>query len=408
MNKTFGGPRKIVIFSLVYYPRFIGGAEIAIKEITDRIPSDEYEFHMVTLRLDKKLPKMEKISNVFVHRVGFVGNLKDPADSLRFPLHLNKYLLPFIGAFKAHKLHKKYHYDAVWAMMANYSGFGALFFKILHPKVSFILSLQEGDPIEYIKKRIGIFYALYSQIFLKATVIQTISNYLGDFARSMGYEGRIEVIPNAVDTKRFGQEYSQNELDTLKEKLGKQSGDVFLITTSRLVVKNAVDDVIRSLVSLPHNVKFLVLGQGYEEDNLRALALELGVEKKVNFLGHVDHADMPKYLKVSDIFIRPSLSEGFGNSFVEAMAAGIPVIATPVGGIVDFLYDPDKNQNMRATGLFCEVKNPQDIARQVRRLLENPALRAQLTLNARQMVIEKYDWNMIARDMKERVFGTVG
>lgn len=404
MEKTASGPKKILIFSLVYYPRFIGGAEIAIKEITDRIPSNEYEFHMVTLRLDKKLPKVERISNVLIHRIGFSGNLKDPADSLRFPLHLNKYLLPFLSAYVAGKLHKKNHYDAVWAMMANYSGFGALFFKFFHPKVPFILSLQEGDPIEYIKKRVGILYALYSQIFLKANIIQTISQYLGDFARSMGYEGEVVVVPNAVDTKRFSLEYSEQDLDVLKEKLEKKEGDVFLITTSRLVVKNAVDDIIRSLVYLPHNVKFLVLGQGYEEKNLRALALELGVEKKVTFLGHVDHADMPKYLKVSDIFIRPSLSEGFGNSFVEAMAAGIPVVATPVGGIVDFLFDPDKNQDARATGLFCEVKNPQDIARQVRRLLENPALRAQLTMNAKRMVFEKYDWNIIARDMKERVF----
>jgi glycosyltransferase involved in cell wall biosynthesis len=404
MEKAPSGPRKILIFSLVYYPRFIGGAEIAIKEITDRIPRGEYEFHMVTLRLDKTLPKEEKISNVFVYRVGFVGNLKDPADSLRFPLHLNKYLLPFIGAWKAHKLQKQNNYDAVWAMMANYAGFGALFFKFLHPKVPFILTLQEGDPIEYIKKRVGVLYALYSQIFMKANSIQVNSHYLGDFARSMGYEGRVVVVPNAVDTKRFSVQYGEQELNALKEKLGKKEGDVFLITTSRLVVKNAVDDVIRSLVHLPYNVKFLVLGQGYEEDRLKALALELGVEKKVIFAGYVDHADMPKYLKISDIFIRPSLSEGFGNSFVEAMAAGIPVIATPVGGIVDFLFDPDKNQNIQATGLFCEVKNPQDIARQVRRLLENPALRAQLTMSAKKMVFEKYDWNIIAKDMEEKVF----
>ncbi|MCG2695311.1 hypothetical protein L6261_04530, partial [Candidatus Parcubacteria bacterium] len=63
--------KKILIFSTVYYP-FVGGAEVAIKEITDRI--GDIEFDMVTLRFDKNLPKFEKIGNVNVYRIGFVSN----------------------------------------------------------------------------------------------------------------------------------------------------------------------------------------------------------------------------------------------------------------------------------------------------------------------------------------------
>jgi glycosyltransferase involved in cell wall biosynthesis len=399
--------RKILIFSLVYYPRFIGGAEVAIKEITDRIPASEYEFDMVTLRFDKTLPKVEKIGNVTIYRVGFAGACRDSADSLKFPLHLNKYLLPIFGYLKARKLHSKFKYDAVWSMMANYAGFTALFFKFANPKIPFILSLQEGDPIDYIKKRVRIFYFLFKKIFTKADLIQTISNYLGDFARSMGYRGKIEVVPNAVDTKFFSQEYSKDELDALKSKLHKKESDVYLITTSRLVVKNAVDDVIKSLEYLPDNVKFLVLGQGYEEENLKKLANSHDLDNRVKFLGFVEHKEMPKHLKVSDIFIRPSLSEGFGNSFVEAMASRIPVIATAVGGIVDFLFDPDSNPDREPTGLFVKTKDPRGIAKQVARLLENPALRQQIIISAHKMVVEKYDWNIIARDMKEKVFSKV-
>ncbi|HJV32713.1 MAG TPA: hypothetical protein VJ694_01675, partial [Patescibacteria group bacterium] len=60
--------KRVLIFSLAYHPKHVGGAEIAIKEITDRVPSDEIEFHMVTLRFDSTLPKTEKIGNVLVHR----------------------------------------------------------------------------------------------------------------------------------------------------------------------------------------------------------------------------------------------------------------------------------------------------------------------------------------------------
>ncbi len=402
--------KRILIFSLVYYPRFIGGAEVAIKEITDRISPSEIEFDMVTLRLDKHLPKYEKIGNVNVYRVGFAGDCLDSADSLRFPLKLNKYLLPFIGAWKARQLHAQKPYDATWAMMANYAGFAGLFFKWLRPEVAFLLTLQEGDPIPYIKKRVGLLYPIFRQIFVKADRVQAISQYLADFATEMGHMGKVAVVPNGVDVEHFAHRAPDIELTALKDALGKKYTDEFLVTTSRLVVKNAVGDIIRALALLPEQVKLLILGIGYQENALRALARELNVADRVQFLGHVPHAEMPKYLHISDVFVRPALSEGFGNSFIEAMAAGIPVVATPVGGIVDFLTSPEQAAKMAAergkyaakpaTGLFCQVEDPKSIATQVKRL-DDRVLRDALVREAKTMVVEKYDWSLVARNMKE-------
>jgi glycosyltransferase involved in cell wall biosynthesis len=392
--------KRILIFSFVYYPRFIGGAEIAIKEITDRINSDDIEFDLIALRIDKTLPKFERIGNVNVYRIGFSGIQDKSADSLPWYLHLNKYIYPFIGAIKANFLHREKKYDAVWGMMANYSGFGALFFKLFNMSVPFVLTLQEGDPIDYIKKRTRFVSPMFSMIFTKADFIQTISNYLADFARMMGATCPIEVVPNGVDISHFTKTYNPSELEDLKVNLRKDLDDIFIITTSRLVVKNAVGDVIKSLVHLPPNVKFLVLGTGYQLEELKTLARDLGVYERVNFLGYVSHTEMPKYLKVSDIFIRPSISEGFGNSFIEAMAGGLPVIATSVGGIVDFL----KNKE---TGLFCEVGDPKDIARKIDIYLKDKNLRDEIVDNAMHMVIDRYDWGMIVKSMKERVFNKV-
>lgn len=390
--------KRVLIFSFVYYPRFIGGAEIAIKEITDRIDTDDFEFHLIALRLNKSLPKEEKIGNVIVHRVGWTGESKDSADSLPWYLHLNKFAYPILAAFKGSQLYRAKAFDGIWAMMANYSGFGALFFKFFHMDVPFILTLQEGDPIDYIKKKVRFVFPVFKMIFTSAQKIQTISHYLAHFAKDMGAKAPIEVIPNGVDITHFTYEYSDVELGALKKNLNKAPDDVFIITTSRLVVKNAVGDVIEALEFLPKNVKFLVLGVGYQLEDLKKLAAEKHVSDRVMFLGYVSHADMPKYLKISDIFIRPSLSEGFGNSFIEAMAAGLPVIATPVGGIVDFL----KNKE---TGLFCEVNSPEDIARKVEIYVHDKNLRDEIVENALRMVKEKYDWNMVAKDMEEKVFG---
>ena len=391
--------KRVLIFSLVYYPRFIGGAEIALKEITDRI-GDDFEFDMIALRLDLSLPKYEKVGNVNVHRIGFAMRQKASPDSLTFPLFLNKYLFPFLGFLRAKKLHKHRKYDAIWSMMASYNGFAALFFKMRFPKVPFLLTLQEGDPFDYLKKRVGILFFLFKRIFTRADIIQTISNYLAQWARDMEYSGPIEVIPNAVDFEFFSNKISEENLDKLKKKLGKKNNEKYLITTSRLVVKNAVGDIIKALRLLPSNVSLLVLGIGYQMEELKKLSAQLEVAERVKFLGYVPHSQMPAYLHISDIFIRPSLSEGFGNSFIEAMAACIPVIATPVGGIPDFLKEDE-------TGVFCEAGNPESIARAAARLLEDDALRARITENAKKMTKNRYDWNIIAKNMKEKIFDRI-
>lgn len=393
--------KRVVIFSLVYYPRFVGGAEVAIKELTDRL-GDEYEFDMVTLR--KHAPVFERIGKVNVHRVGWEWPAGRTSSSKIVPLA--KILFPILAAKKAAALHRKRPYDIAWGMMAAYAGFAALFFKLLHPRVPFLLTLQEGDPIPYIKRRAAPVYPLFQLIFRKADRIQTISNYLSDFARSMGYLGAIDMIPNGVDIAEFSRQFPQEEFDELSRALDRREGEIFLITTSRLVTKNACDDVIRALPLVSANITFLILGTGPDEAMLRALAKDLGVEDRVRFLGFVSHDEMPKYLRISSIFIRPSRSEGMGNSFIEALAAGLPVIATQEGGIADFLYDAKRNPDKEATGWAVDKDSPAQIARAVEEILAYPDEAARVTAAARRLVAERYDWNHIASDMR-RVFEKV-
>ncbi len=392
--------KKILIFSIAYDP-FWGGAEVAVKENTDRIK--DFQFDMITLRFDKKLSKFERIGNINVYRIGFCGKNVDVSDLSKFPLKINKYLFPFLAFLKARKLHKKNKYDIAWAIMANYAGFCALFFKIFHKKVKYLLTLQEGDPLEYYRKRIGILFPFFKMIFTKADSVQVISKYLGNYACDMGFKKKPILVPNAVNVKRFSREYREEELRALKKELKKEKDDIFVITTSRLAKKNAIGDVIKAFEFLPKNIKFLILGVGPDEKKLKKLSIEKKMDKRILFLGYVDHKVIPKYLKISDIFIRPSLSEGFGNSFIEAMAAGIPVIATPIGGIVDFLFDPDKNPNKKSTGIFCEINNPADIADKINNLARDSDLVKKITQNAKELITEKYDWGIIAKDM-ERAF----
>jgi glycosyltransferase involved in cell wall biosynthesis len=209
------------------------------------------------------------------------------------------------------------------------------------------------------------------------------------------------LVPNGVDLEVFTQAVPEEKKLEVAFKLGKKTGDVYLTTTSRLTHKNATDDIIRALSFLPENIHLLVIGIGEEGQKLQKLVLSLGLEKRVKFLGFIKHRELPLYLSISDIFIRPSRSEGFGNSFIEAMAASVPVIATPVGGIPDFLDDKE-------TGVFCSPDNPKSISEAVNLILNNNEIRERIIQKAKERVVQNYSWDKVSNIMKNEVFDKVG
>lgn len=366
---------RVLITSLAYHP-FVGGAEVAVKEITDRLPG--ITFDMVTVNLDGKQQKIQRHGNVNIYRVG--------------KSKLDKYFFPWTGYKKAKKLHQENKYDLTWAIMANQSGLISLKLKKNFPDIKYLLTLQEGDSLKRIWSRTWFMRGQYKNIYKKADKIQAISNFLSSRARKYGYKKDLAIVPNGVDLKKFTRDFSSEELQGLKNKLGITDKEKVIITTSRLVHKNGVDILITAVKNLP--VKVLILGSGVQESKLKALTQELEIKDKVLFLGHVDHDDMVKYLKISDIFIRPSRSEGLGVSFLEAMAAGLPVIAPAVGGIPDFLKDGK-------TGLFCESDNPADLSQKIKTLLEDEGLYQEIVTNGCQLMLDDYSWDTIAEEMKK-------
>ncbi len=357
--------KKILIFSLAYYPR-VGGAEVAIKEITDRI--GDIEFHIVTLRFDSGQAKEEKMGNVILHRVGKGGS------------YLDKILFVPRATFLARRLHAQEKFDGAWAMM-SYMLFPIVLAKL---KIPYALTLQEGDTEQYMFGRLRIlpFLFLLKRGFREAKVVQAISTYLGDWAHKMGFPGPLEIIPNGVDIQKFSGEKVSHEQPTV-------------ITSSRLVHKNAIDDLLRAIALIP-DTNLIVAGSGPDENKLKKLAQELGIVARIKWLGHVDHAQLPALLHASDVFVRASRSEGMGNSFVEAFAAGVPVVATQEGGLKDFIT-PE-------VAWPVEKDRPDQIAAQIKAILGNPGRAAVVIENARKLAFEKYDWTLIARAMEECVF----
>ncbi len=392
--------RTIIIFSLSYYP-YVGGAEVAVKEITDRMP--EVTFHLITARLDGALPQEEMMGNVVVHRVGWGKKSPTLEELSSFPWYvISKLSYPLLSAIAAYRLHKKYHIDGGWVIMA-YAGFGLAILGLLSVRIPYLLTLQEGDPLEKVMGRplLKPFFFLFKRIFSRAHTVQAISHYLGTWATEMGYGGEVAIIPNAVDSAHFSSRSGDQSHVYQRMKEKKQPGDVWLITTSRLVHKNAIDDVVRALALLPPHISFAVLGVGPDKEKLEALSKECGVSKRVHFFGYVDHHDLPACLSLGDIFIRPSRTEGMGNSFIEAMAAGLPVIATQEGGIADFLFDEKKNPDKASTGFAVDKDTPSHIADVVQRILDNPEATQKTIATAKAMVQKNYTWDSVTVGMRQ-------
>lgn len=366
-------PKQIGIFSLAY-PPFVGGAEIAVKEIIGRLPGFNFR--------------------IFTHDFNKYGSGK-----------WAKFWYILRAWRAAEKAHKKNKFDVIWAVMAAYAGIAALLFKLRHPSVPLLLTLQEGDSEKHILRRVGIFYPLWKMIFKKADRIQVISHYLADFARRHGARCPIEVVPNGVDITRIMNHESGIRNESEKEKI--------IITTSRLVYKNGIDTLIRAMAVIASeakqsDIKLQILGSGPDEQKLENLATELGVADRIEFLGHVEPEKIPGYLARADIFVRASRSEGLGNSFLEAMAAGLPVIGTNVGGIPDFLVSlslrgSDSDRGNLANGLFVEVDSPRDLAEKITLLLRDEKLRKKLGENGRKLVLANYSWDLISQKM-DKIF----
>lgn len=375
---------NIAVFSLAYSP-FEGGAEIAAREVIKRLKG--LDFTIFSYRFDSDWLEKEGRENAEIIRVG-----KGRKKKKRYGRVLDKIRYVFLAWRRAEELHARKRFDAIWAIMASYGGIAALLFKLNHPRIPFLLTLQEGDAEAHLRfGKLGLVGLLGRQIILRADYIQAISSYLKDFAVRRGAKSRVEVIPNGVDVDLFATKYKPAELRAIRENLGIKD-EYVIITTSRLVEKNGVDVLIGAVAAFKEkrpNIKCVIIGDGPERNKLKAKSEKLKVKNNILFLGQIPQRDLPLYLKIADVFVRPSRSEGLGNSFLEAMAAEVPVIGTRVGGIVDFLQDG-------ITGLYANVDDSEGVAEKIQFLLDHPAERKRITENAEHLIRQNYTWDKVA------------
>jgi phosphatidylinositol alpha-1,6-mannosyltransferase len=188
-------------------------------------------------------------------------------------------------------------------------------------------------------------------------------------------------------------------------------GDAPLVlTVARLVPHKGQDIAIRALSTLRRDfpeLRYIMVGEGHDEERLRALARELGVADRVGFVGTMRDDELPEAYATSTIYLGASRVdkeinvEGFGISFLEAAASGIPSVAGDSGGVRSAVRDGE-------TGIVVPPTDSDAIADAIRSLLLNPDRRKQMGVAGRRAVETHYNWDRVARDTREFTYRVTG
>jgi len=195
-----------------------------------------------------------------------------------------------------------------------------------------------------------------------------VSNGVRDFLRAGGFPPeKLLVIPNGVDVARFA-----GRDPAYKERLGLKPDTPLVTTLGRLHEQKGMTYFLRAAASIRRSrpdCHFLLVGRGPLEAQLRAEASQFQIQSHVHFLGFCE--DVPAVLKATDVFVLASLWEGMPNALLEAMATGLPVVATRVEGTVDIVEDGK-------TGVLVMPRDVPALVSSILRLLEDPARATQL------------------------------
>ena len=204
-----------------------------------------------------------------------------------------------------------------------------------------------------------------------ADVITAVSRKTAEHYRAVK---RVDVkhVPNAIDLR---------DLPDEEERLYSPQ----VIFVGRLSAEKGVDVLIRAFRRLDLDAHLLIVGEGPEREKLEALA---SGDARIHFLGYKPRPEALKLLKGSDVFVLPSIHEGLSTALLEAMALGVPVVASRTGGNEELVEDG-------VTGILVPRNDPQALMRAIKTLLEDSELAKTLARKARLVVKSNYSWDVV-------------
>jgi glycosyltransferase involved in cell wall biosynthesis len=199
--------------------------------------------------------------------------------------------------------------------------------------------------------------------------------------------GKCRVIYNGVDTARFRPDIDPEEV---RKKLGLEGREVVL-TNGRMVAQKGQADLLKAFALVAQSreeASLVMIGRGPLKNELMRLAHDLGIADRVVMTTNIPEEELPAHYCAADVFALPSLFEPSAVVLYEALACGVPVVATDAGGNSEIID--------RGSGIIVPKAAPQAMADTLMEVLSNDALRKNMAVNARQRAVDHFDWSHIA------------
>lgn len=251
-----------------------------------------------------------------------------------------------------------------------------------------LLQIHGGRLDEFRKKSSSFMRKLVKKILETPEQVLVLSSIQQKHFGNLRIKQKVKVIPNMIDVNKFnGSSNCGNNFDMPTDHM------VILFVAAHFFREKGVWEVLKAIPLVVKEHKkaiFILVGGGLEENNMKKFCIRKGLQKYVRFPGHLYGKDIIKAFLASDIFILPSYNEGFPLTILEAMAAGLPIITTPVGAIPEVIEDG-------IHGFLVQPKDPQSLGEKIVQLIENKGLREEMSKNNLARVREKYDLKAVAK-----------
>lgn len=374
------GALRILLVVDGFYPS-TGGSEMQVRLLARAFTAAGHHVEIVAPQLDTTMATSERLDGIEVTRIAY------PHVRIVGALWL-------CVCFAAWLWRRRNRIDAIHVHMAkNLAAVAGLMRPYMRPtltiKISGAWEFSGGilDP----KLRDKPLYRLYNAGVRRADTMQCISAYTRQRLADTGYPPeRLRLIANAVDLARFA---------PAEQPQPRAGGRAHVAFVGRIEpVKGLVDLLAAwSRYGLAAKARLTIAGYGTQKEALIEAARSSGILDSVDFPGEIH--DVPALLRTADLYVQCSYEEGLANSVLEAMAMGLPIVATRISGNVDVVADNDN-------GLLVPPGDPEALGAALQRLIDDPALAAAMGKRSRVLVEQRFGIPAITAQLEAAYRGT--
>jgi glycosyltransferase involved in cell wall biosynthesis len=375
---------NICILTWEFPPRIVGGIARHCYGLSKALVKQGHKVHVVTLDFPG-VPAFEELEGVKVHRAKIeLGHPHFITWAFIFNHFIEKVVAGLSQSIDFDVIHV-HDWLTTPAGIASKSFLGKPLVCTVHStEVGRVQELRSPDSYMIDSLEWWMTYEAGKVILCSSSMRAEISNHFHLPS------DKIVVIPNAIDTS----EYERNvDREAVRRRYGIGPYEKLVLFVGRLVPQKGVEYLIRAvpLITQQHyGAKFIIAGDGWSRSHLESMAASIAGRDRVRFLGFISDSDRVELLMSADALVVPSIYEPFGIVALEGMAAGVPIIASNVGGLSEII-DHDR------TGVRVFNENPESIAWGVNRVLSDQGYSHWLTQNAKKKVEDVFSWKAVSK-----------